>query len=140
MAGRAAGRRAGARASGRARRRGAGREAARPVQAGERPGLGLRAFQERIVALYGARDRARGLGPTFMWLVEEVGELSRALRKTDRSNLEEEFADVLAWLVSVAGLAGVDLEAACAKYAAGCPRCRRSPCTCRHRSEPQRAT
>ena len=94
----------------------------------------LRAFQARIEALYGARDRARGLAGTFMWLVEEVGELSRALRKTERSNIDEELADVLAWLASVASLAGADLEQAARKYARGCPRCRATPCACQHRS------
>lgn len=69
-----------------------------------------------------------------MWLAEEVGELSRALRGSDRGNLEEEFADVLAWLCTLASLAGVDMARASAKYGAGCPRCAQSPCACRHRS------
>jgi len=91
----------------------------------------LRAFQERIRELYGARDEARGLYPTFAWLVEEVGELSRALRRDDRKNLELEFADVAAWLVSVANLAGIDV-ASCldALYGDGCPRCSNTPCSC----------
>lgn len=91
----------------------------------------LREFQERIRTLYGERDRERGLYETFAWLVEEVGELSRALRRNDRENLEVEFADVAAWLVSVANLAGIDV-AACvdALYSDGCPRCHDSPCSC----------
>jgi NTP pyrophosphatase (non-canonical NTP hydrolase) len=93
-------------------------------------GTGLAEFQARIEAIYGARDRARGLATTFMWFAEEVGELSRALRRTDAANLREEFADVLAWLVTLASITGVDIEQAANKYAAGCPRCRRTPCGC----------
>jgi len=87
-------------------------------------------FQRRLRALYGARDRARGRDATFLWFVEEVGELSRALRRGERGNLEEEFSDALAWLVSVATLSGVDMEEAARRYAAGCPRCGRTPCAC----------
>ena len=94
----------------------------------------MREFQQRIEAIYGARDRARGLAGTFMWFAEEVGELSRALRGGDRRNLAEEFADVLAWLVTLASLEGVDVAAAARKYARGCPRCRRTPCACAHRA------
>jgi NTP pyrophosphatase (non-canonical NTP hydrolase) len=87
-------------------------------------------FQRRLRATYEARDRARGRDATFMWLVEEVGELSRALRRGDAANLREEFSDALAWLVSVASLAGVDMEEAASRFAEGCPRCGRLPCGC----------
>ena len=87
-------------------------------------------FQRRLRRIYGKRDRARGPDRTFMWFVEEVGELSRALRRADRANLEEEMSDALAWLVSVATLEGVDLEAAASRFSRGCPRCSRSPCRC----------
>ena len=99
--------------------------------------LTLQDFQRLIDATYGAKDRGRGLEGTFMWFTEEVGELSRALRRGIRGpKLEEEFADVLAWLSTLATIAGVDLEAAArAKYAAGCPRCHESPCRC---AEPPR--
>jgi NTP pyrophosphatase (non-canonical NTP hydrolase) len=88
-------------------------------------------FQAKIRQLYGSRDAERGLYETFAWLVEEVGELSRALRRHDRDNLEVEFADVVAWLVSVANLVDVDV-AACVDqlYGNGCPRCSASPCAC----------
>jgi NTP pyrophosphatase (non-canonical NTP hydrolase) len=95
----------------------------------------LKEFQERIEAIYGARDGARGLAGTFMWFAEEVGELSRALRAGDLANLKDEFADVLAWLVTLASLAGVDVDAAAAKYDRGCPRCRRAPCACVRRTK-----
>ena len=96
----------------------------------------LSEFQRRIEAIYGARDRARGLAGTHMWFSEEVGELTRALRRDGgggaaRAELEGEFADVLAWLTTLASMAGVDLEsAAAAKYGKGCPRCGATPCAC----------
>lgn len=94
--------------------------------------MSLRDFQERIERIYGAKDRARGTAATFMWFAEEVGELTRALRRgNDRANLEEEFADVLAWLATLASIHGVDLEASVeGKYGAGCPYCRATPCAC----------
>jgi NTP pyrophosphatase (non-canonical NTP hydrolase) len=90
----------------------------------------LREFQDQIEGTYGARDRARGLDPTFRWLVEEVGELARAIRDRDPRRLEEEIGDVLAWTVTVASLCGVDVARAAGRYAAGCPKCRATPCTC----------
>src|SRR5690606_38541908 len=60
----------------------------RPAVSEEQP-LGVREFQERIEAIYLERGSARGKLGTFAWLVEEIGELSRALRRGERSNLEE---------------------------------------------------
>ena len=94
-------------------------------------GLTIGAFQELIERIYGEKDSARGTAGTFMWFSEEVGELSRALRRGQRENLEEEFADVLAWLSTLASMHGVDLGAVAArKYAGGCPRCHATPCAC----------
>jgi NTP pyrophosphatase (non-canonical NTP hydrolase) len=90
----------------------------------------LRQFQDLIESTYGARDRARGLDATFRWLVEEVGELARAVRDGDLGRLEDEIGDVLAWTVTVASLCGVDVDRAASRYAAGCPKCRALPCTC----------
>ncbi len=88
-------------------------------------------FQALIERIYGDKDGARGTAGTFMWFSEEVGELSRALRRGQRQNLEEEFADVLAWLATLASMHGVSLEdVAARKYAAGCPRCHAVPCAC----------
>ena len=88
-------------------------------------------FQKRIEEIYLERDRARGLAGTHMWFCEEVGELTRALRRGKREELAGEFADVFAWLSTLASIAGVDLENAVAeKYGAGCPRCRSTPCDC----------
>ena len=92
----------------------------------------IQEFQATIDALYGAKDRGRGLEGTFMWFTEEVGELSRALRRGVKGKeLADEFADVLAWLATLASIAGVDLQAAAlAKYGGGCPRCHATPCRC----------
>jgi len=88
-------------------------------------------FQKRIEEIYFERDRARGLAGTHMWFCEEVGELTRALRRGQKNELDGEFADVLAWLATLASIAGVDLEkAAAAKYERGCPRCTSVPCRC----------
>jgi NTP pyrophosphatase (non-canonical NTP hydrolase) len=81
-------------------------------------------------ALYGARDSGRGLARTFAWFIEECGELSRALFRGDQEAQEREFADVLAWLASLADQAGIDLARAAGRYAEGCPRCAASPCAC----------
>ena len=90
----------------------------------------VRGFQDAIELLYGDRDRARGVDGTFVWFVEEVGELARALKGDDPVNLREEFADVYAWLSTLANLAGVDMAEAARKYAGGCPRCHAAPCAC----------
>lgn len=88
-------------------------------------------FQRLIEGIYYEKDSARGLSGTYMWFAEEVGELTRALRRGQRQELEGEFADVLAWLSTLASIAGVDLErAAAGKYAEGCPRCVSTPCSC----------
>jgi NTP pyrophosphatase (non-canonical NTP hydrolase) len=88
-------------------------------------------FQKLIEAIYYERDSARGLAGTHMWFCEEVGELTRALRRGEREELAGEFADVFAWLSTLASIAGVDLQGAVEqKYGAGCPRCRATPCDC----------
>jgi len=91
----------------------------------------IKEFQKLIEDIYYERDSARGLAGTHMWFCEEVGELTRALRRDNRDELEGEFADVLAWLSTLASIAGIDLEAAALeKYETGCPRCEGTPCTC----------
>ena len=93
--------------------------------------MSIAEFQKKIEAIYFERDRARGLAGTHMWFCEEIGELTRALRRNQKAELEGEFADVLAWLSTLASISGVDLEkAAGAKYARGCPRCSATPCRC----------
>ncbi|MGH9232524.1 MAG: MazG nucleotide pyrophosphohydrolase domain-containing protein [Acidimicrobiales bacterium] len=92
--------------------------------------MDLAAFQQLMADTYGARDRARGLPATVAWLAEELGELAQAVRKGDRAGQVHELGDVLAWLASLAGQLGIDLDEAAARYVAGCPRCGRRPCTC----------
>jgi NTP pyrophosphatase (non-canonical NTP hydrolase) len=78
--------------------------------------LTVAAFQKHISAKYEKVDRERGTPKTWMWFIEEVGELSHALAKgTDRANLEEEFADVIAWLCTLANINDVDLASAIVK-------------------------
>lgn len=100
------------------------------------PPVSIRAFQEAIARTYHDKDARRGLAGTYMWFAEEVGELARVLKKDrpDPANLLEEFADVLAWLTTLASLSGVDLEEAAARYLEGCPRCGAAPCTCEERT------
>jgi NTP pyrophosphatase (non-canonical NTP hydrolase) len=90
--------------------------------------LTLSALQQEIAARYLAADAARGTPGTFMWFIEEVGELATALQKaagqggqtSGGDNLAEEFADVLAWLCTLANINGIDLTAAVrAKYYQG---------------------
>ncbi len=97
----------------------------------DRPTAASDTFQGLIERIYFERDRDRGVDGTLLWFVEEVGELVRAIRRRERKNLEEEFADVYAWLATLASLHGVDLEElGKKKYADGCPRCRNAPCSC----------
>lgn len=79
----------------------------------------IKEFQDFIREKYYARDSDRGSAGTFLWFVEEVGELASALAGDDRKNTEEEFADVLAWLCTLANINDIDLEKAVRKYTDG---------------------
>lgn len=77
----------------------------------------INAFQELIRERYFETDSARGTAKTFLWLSEEFGELAHALGKFERGdpdieNLSEEFADVLAWLTTLANITDIDLTKA----------------------------
>ena len=89
-------------------------------------------FQKQIEAIYYERDSERGVPLTFTWFVEEVGELAKEIRKQpqDMERLREEFADVLAWLSTLASLLGISLEDAADIYADGCPKCNGTLCAC----------
>ena len=76
----------------------------------------IKQFQKLISDKYEKRDRQRGTSKTFLWFIEEVGELATALAKNDQPNKEEEFADVFAWLCTLANINDVDLESAVHKY------------------------
>ena len=77
--------------------------------------LTLHEFQRLISSRYEKTDRERGSAKTFLWFIEEVGELATALNSNDRQNLEEEFADVFAWLCTLANISDIDLSDAVAK-------------------------
>lgn len=112
-----------------------GSRAGRPPEPGPDV-LSVADFQRLIAERYLETDRARGTHATFLLLTEEFGELATALynanREThggrpataaERANLEEEFADVLAWLATLANINGVDLTRALSKYTeSGGPR------------------
>lgn len=78
--------------------------------------LTIAGFQQHIRDKYFATDAARGTPMTWMWFSEEIGELARALaRRTDEANIAEEFADVVAWLCTLANINNVDLADAIAR-------------------------
>ena len=94
-------------------------------------------LQQVIRETYDSKDRRRGVEGTFMWFMEEVGELAAALRSGSPQEQAEEFADVLAWLATMANMVGIDLEkAAQEKYGAGCPGCGKRPCACDKAEKP----
>lgn len=112
----------------------------------------IRAFQDLIREMYFEKDVARGVPATFMWLIEEVGELGSALRETSedeenrippdefaarRENLKLEFADVMAWLSTIANVVDVDISSAISeKYGSGCPGCQEFVCHCPDEEKP----
>ena len=88
-------------------------------------------FQEMMKHLYFHRDSERGIKGTFDWLADELEELREALEENNKEAIEKEFADVIAWLASLANLTGIDLESvAINKYNGKCPKCQHSPCQC----------
>ena len=91
----------------------------------------LNDLQALIERMYSDKDRERGTPATFLWLCEEVGELAAALREGTQQEKEHEFADVIAWLVTLANINNVNLtEALHGKYGNGCPGCGDLICTC----------
>lgn len=90
----------------------------------------IREFQDIIERMYSAKDRKRGSAGTFLWFMEEVGELAAALANGDKAEKEGEFADVFAWLATLANIEGIDLQSVIAKYAEGCPGCNAMVCVC----------
>jgi len=91
----------------------------------------LAELQSLIERMYSSKDEARGIDGTFMWLMEEVGELAAALREGSPEETAAEFADVLAWLATIANVAGIDLQQAVLdKYGSGCPGCGAMVCEC----------
>ncbi len=96
--------------------------------------VSIRDIQKLMHDLYYERDSKRGLEKTYIWFVEEVGELGRAILKNDYESIREELADVFAWLVSLCNLLNIDLEEVILKkYNLVCPKCKSIPCKCNYR-------
>ena len=114
--------------------------------------VSLQSFQKLIHEMYFQKDKERGIPATFLWLSEEIGELAAALRETTPSeqerisadefkarqeNLAAEFADVFAWLATIANVAEIDLgQAVHKKYGSGCPGCQQFICQCPDSEKP----
>jgi NTP pyrophosphatase (non-canonical NTP hydrolase) len=99
--------------------------------------ISFRDFQELIRNMYYEKDRERGATGTFLWLMEEVGELAAAVRSGTQEELRGEFADVLAWLTTIANVLEIDLTQAVAeKYGSGCPCCGKYLCECPDNRKP----
>ena len=86
--------------------------------------------QKIIAETYGKKDQKRGSAGTFMYLIEEVGELATAIREESKEEVASEFADVFAWTLSLAALEGIDLEVAFKQKYLTCRGCGQTPCSC----------
>lgn len=92
----------------------------------------IKEFQEKIRELYTGNDKKRGSARSFLYLVEEVGELAEALGEKGKKEVGDELADVVAWCCSIANTEGIDLEKEIIKkYGKLCPSCSKSPCVCK---------
>lgn len=99
--------------------------------------ISLSDFQNLIREMYYEKDAKRGPEATFLWLMEEVGELAGAVRSGSKEEREGEFADVLAWVTTIANILDIDLtEAIAKKYGDGCPGCGRYACECPDSEKP----
>lgn len=90
-------------------------------------------FQKIINDIYFERDSKRGIKATFVWLIEEMGELASIIRKQeiDKKKASEEIADLIAWANSLANLLDIDVEKALVeKYPNKCRKCNSLPCRC----------
>ncbi|MDR0870904.1 MAG: nucleotide pyrophosphohydrolase [Planctomycetaceae bacterium] len=97
----------------------------------------FRDFQDLIRKMYYEKDARRGAEATFLWLAEEFGELAAAIRSGGVANRREEFADVLAWLTTLANILDIDLtESVKEKYGSGCPGCGKFVCVCPDSEKP----
>ncbi|MDR0335739.1 MAG: nucleotide pyrophosphohydrolase [Planctomycetaceae bacterium] len=99
--------------------------------------ISFRDFQTLIRNMYYEKDHERGATGTFLWLMEEVGELASAVRNGTKEELRGEFADVLAWLTTIANVLEIDLtESVIEKYGSGCPCCKKYVCECSDSRKP----
>ncbi len=83
--------------------------------------LSFKEFQEFIRRKYYSHDNERGTDGTFMWFMEEVGELARIMARKygdqsfkagEPTDPSDEMADVLWVLLCLANQTGVDLTEA----------------------------
>ena len=89
-------------------------------------------FQDIMCKLYIKKDKKRGINGTIIWLEEEIEELKEAIENGNTEAVQNEFADVLAWLASLANMVQIDLEkATLSKYNNKCPKCQNLPCDCK---------
>ncbi len=94
-------------------------------------------FQKLMKDLYFHQDSKRGIKNTFVWLVEEIGELATIIKEKeiDKEKASEELADVCAWINSIANLLDINMETALLhKYPNKCLKCNNNPCRCSTRS------
>ncbi|MHA1215341.1 MAG: MazG nucleotide pyrophosphohydrolase domain-containing protein [Candidatus Hodarchaeales archaeon] len=95
------------------------------------PEITVKEFQQLMIDLYGERDKRRGIEKSLLWLQSEQGELIQAYLKGDKTEMEEEVADIFAWLCSVCNLLDIDLGAVSTrKYPYKCSKCNSNPCKC----------
>jgi NTP pyrophosphatase (non-canonical NTP hydrolase) len=90
-------------------------------------------FQDLLKDLYLQKDMKRGVKSTFIWLVEEIGELATILNSIDidKQKASEELADIIAWAISISNILEIDIEDAIFnKYPNKCKKCSSSPCLC----------
>jgi len=90
-------------------------------------------FQNLLKDLYLQKDLKRGVKSTFIWLIEEIGELATLLNAADvdKKKVSEEIADIIAWTISIANILDIDIEKALSdKYPNKCKKCSSSPCRC----------
>ncbi len=88
--------------------------------------------QDLIRRIYLERDRERGMDRTLLRTFQELAELSDTISKGNpRKDIENEVADVFAWVISIANLLEMNLgEALLSKYDNVCSRCGKVPCEC----------
>ncbi|MHA1881913.1 MAG: MazG nucleotide pyrophosphohydrolase domain-containing protein [Candidatus Thorarchaeota archaeon] len=88
--------------------------------------------QDLIRRIYLERDRERGLERALLRTFEELAELSDAVHRNKLSKeIEDEIADVFAWVISIANLLEINLgNALLSKYNDVCSRCKKNPCDC----------
>ena len=100
--------------------------------------MNIKDFQDMMKKIYIHHDSKRGIKATYEWLKSEVEELGEAIEKGGKDEVELEFADVLAWLCSLANLLNVSLEeVALRRYSGKCPKCKSAPCICSFREGPR---